>query len=65
MRADDDTSVWKIGLNRALAVTIGVVWALIVSRWWWPTEARRELARGLSELVFPVLFKPHAPDAAS
>lgn len=56
MRADDDTSVWKIGLNRSLAVTIGVVWALIVSRWWWPTEARRELARGLSELVLPMLL---------
>lgn len=48
MRADD-VSVWVIALHRALAVTIGVIWALIVARWWWPSEARRELTRGLSE----------------
>lgn len=48
MRADDH-SVWTIAFHRSIAVTIGVVWALIVARWWWPAEARRELTRGLSE----------------
>lgn len=48
MRAED-VSVWTIALHRAMAVTIGVLWALIVARWWWPSEARRELTRGLSE----------------
>ncbi|KAF8320692.1 hypothetical protein DL93DRAFT_2052449 [Clavulina sp. PMI_390] len=49
MRAQDQ-SVWTIALYRSMAVTLGVVWALVVARWWWPSEARRELTRGLSEL---------------
>lgn len=50
MRADD-ISIWTIAINRSASVTVGVVWALFVSRWWWPSEARRELTKGLSELV--------------
>jgi hypothetical protein len=48
MRAED-VNIWNIAFNRSLAVTVGVVWALFVARWWWPSEARRELSRGLSE----------------
>lgn len=44
-----DVPVIEIALHRAVAVTIGVVWAAIVSRYWWPTEARRELSRALGE----------------
>ncbi|ESK83383.1 hypothetical protein Moror_15634 [Moniliophthora roreri MCA 2997] len=44
-----DLSVVDIAKHRALAVTVGVVWAGIVSRFWWPTEARRELSRALGE----------------
>ena len=50
MRAED-SSVWMIAFHRSVAVTIGVLWALFVARWWWPSEARRELTRGLSEYV--------------
>lgn len=46
-----DVPVFDIAYQRALAVTIGVVWAAIVSRYWWPAEARRELSRALGELV--------------
>lgn len=44
-----DVAVFDIAFQRALAVTIGVVWAAIVSRYWWPAEARRELSRALGE----------------
>lgn len=51
MRATD-SSVWTIAMHRSVAVIVGVLWALFVARWWWPSEARRELTRGLSECVF-------------
>ncbi|KAJ3563310.1 hypothetical protein NP233_g9021 [Leucocoprinus birnbaumii] len=44
-----DVSVSSIAVQRALAVTAGVVWAALVSRFWWPSEARRELSRALGE----------------
>ncbi|KAF8325195.1 Fusaric acid resistance protein-like-domain-containing protein [Cantharellus anzutake] len=50
----EDQAVWQIALYRSCAVTIGVVWALIVSRWWWPSEARRELTNGLSEFCLNI-----------
>ncbi|KAG7098252.1 hypothetical protein E1B28_000214 [Marasmius oreades] len=44
-----DISVIEIAEHRAVAVTVGVIWAWLVSRYWWPTEARRELSRTLGE----------------
>ncbi|KAI0652901.1 Fusaric acid resistance protein-like-domain-containing protein [Cubamyces menziesii] len=44
-----DVAVFDIAFHRAVAVTVGVVWAAIVSRYWWPAEARRELSRALGE----------------
>ena len=51
-----DVSVIDIAMHRATAVAVGVVWAAIVSRWWWPIEARRELGKALGEqvTVFPL-----------
>lgn len=46
-----DISVFDIAYHRAVAVTVGVVWAAVVSRYWWPAEARRELSRALGEYV--------------
>jgi len=46
-----DVSVIDIGLHRAIAVVAGILWAAFVSRFWWPSEARRELSNTLSELV--------------
>lgn len=43
--------MFDIAYERALSVAIGVVWAAIVSRYWWPAEARRELSRALGEYV--------------
>jgi len=46
---EEDEDVIRLALNRSISVTVGVVWAGIVSRYWWPTEARRELSRALGE----------------
>ncbi|KAI0319004.1 Fusaric acid resistance protein-like-domain-containing protein [Amylostereum chailletii] len=44
-----DVSVLDIAYHRFVAVTVGVVWAAFVSRFWWPSEARRELSKALGE----------------
>jgi hypothetical protein len=47
-------SVYDVALHRSIAVTAGVLWALVVSRIWWPSEARRELGVGLSDFLLNV-----------
>lgn len=49
-----DVSVLEIAHHRSAAVIVGVLWALLVSRFWWPSEARRELSKGLGELCLNV-----------
>ncbi|KAI0058126.1 hypothetical protein BV25DRAFT_1811380 [Artomyces pyxidatus] len=49
-----DVSVVNIAFHRSAAVTVGVVWAGFVSRFWWPSEARRELSKGLGEFCLNV-----------
>jgi len=46
---DQDEDIIQLALHRSISVTVGVVWAGIVCRYWWPTEARRELSRALGE----------------
>jgi hypothetical protein len=46
-----DLSVVAVGFHRAIAVTVGILWAALVSRFWWPAEARRELSKSLSEFA--------------
>ncbi|KAL1695057.1 hypothetical protein GGG16DRAFT_86754 [Schizophyllum commune] len=46
---DRHPSVVDVGLHRAMAVTGGVLWAGVISRLWWPSEARRELSHALGE----------------
>ncbi|KAJ7213027.1 Fusaric acid resistance protein-like-domain-containing protein [Mycena pura] len=43
-----------VAVSRALAVTAGVVWAALVSRFWWPAEARKELMKGLGEFCLNI-----------
>jgi hypothetical protein len=45
-----DISPLNVAFHRSVAVTVGVVWAALVSRFWWPSEARRELSKALGEL---------------
>ncbi|KAI0088109.1 Fusaric acid resistance protein-like-domain-containing protein [Irpex rosettiformis] len=49
-----DISVVDIAFHRATAVIVGVVWAAIVSRFWWPIEARRELGKALGEFCLNI-----------
>ncbi|KAF9792510.1 Fusaric acid resistance protein-like-domain-containing protein, partial [Thelephora terrestris] len=51
---DQDEDVIKLALHRSISVTAGVVWAGIVCRYWWPTEARRELSRALGEFCLNI-----------
>ncbi|KAJ2931494.1 hypothetical protein H1R20_g5603, partial [Candolleomyces eurysporus] len=51
---DDDVGVWEIAIDRALAVIVGVLWALIASRIWWPSEARKELTQALGEFCLNI-----------
>ncbi|KAJ1304721.1 hypothetical protein OPQ81_005859 [Rhizoctonia solani] len=51
---DDNISVLTVAQQRATAVTIGVIWAFFVSKYWWPFEARRELGRVLSEFCLNI-----------
>ncbi|EJU04510.1 hypothetical protein DACRYDRAFT_76995 [Dacryopinax primogenitus] len=44
-----DIGVEDIAIKRSLSVIMGVVWAFVVSRWWWPLEARRQLGISLSD----------------
>ncbi|KAJ7673046.1 hypothetical protein DFH06DRAFT_1319261 [Mycena polygramma] len=48
---DKDISPVDVAVRRAIAVTVGVIYAAVVSRFWWPAEARRELSKTLGELV--------------
>ncbi len=45
----NDVAVVDVGVHRAIAVTAGILFAALVSRFWWPAEARRELSKSLSE----------------
>lgn len=73
---NENLSVIDIAIGRSIAVAIGVIWAVIVSRVWWPAEARRELGVALSDfllnigwlynrLVLTYSIQPHAPEPMS
>ncbi|KAJ8586641.1 hypothetical protein M405DRAFT_743289 [Rhizopogon salebrosus TDB-379] len=49
-----DVSVLQIAFHRSAAVIVGVLWAAIVSRFWWPAEARRELSRELGDFCLNI-----------
>ena len=49
---DDDEGginpvIWEIVMHRFLAVVIGTLWGIIVTRWIWPISARNKLREGL------------------
>ncbi|EKM80929.1 hypothetical protein AGABI1DRAFT_56115 [Agaricus bisporus var. burnettii JB137-S8] len=49
-----DISALDIAIHRALAVIVGVLWAAIVSRFWWPSEARKELSKSLGDFCLNI-----------
>ncbi|KZT41476.1 hypothetical protein SISSUDRAFT_981821 [Sistotremastrum suecicum HHB10207 ss-3] len=46
----EDLKIWTIAYHRVAAVILGVIWAFLVSQLWWPSEARKELMKSLSDL---------------
>lgn len=48
-KREQDYPVWQIALFRSTTVILGALWSAVVSRWWWPFTARRELRMGISE----------------
>ncbi|WVQ72128.1 hypothetical protein IAR50_001673 [Cryptococcus sp. DSM 104548] len=51
-----DTFVESVAFRRATSVIVGVLWAAIVSRYWWPFTARRELRVGLSDFCLDLSY---------
>jgi hypothetical protein len=48
--------VEEIAIRRTIDVIVGVLWATVLTHAIWPMEARRELTRGLSDLLFNLGF---------
>ncbi|GAA6057794.1 hypothetical protein JCM3770_001043 [Rhodotorula araucariae] len=48
-RREVDLHAPSVAFHRFIAVTVGVLWGLLINSYIWPFEARRELRRGLSE----------------
>ncbi|KAK4685629.1 hypothetical protein P7C73_g4513, partial [Tremellales sp. Uapishka_1] len=53
---DRDLTTVEIGLRRSTSVIVGVVWAAVVSRYWWPFTARRELRMGLCDFFLDLSY---------
>ncbi|TYJ52309.1 hypothetical protein B9479_007095 [Cryptococcus floricola] len=51
-----DTLVESVAFRRATSVIVGVLWAAVVSRYWWPFTARRELRVGLSDFCLDLSY---------
>ncbi|EPQ26564.1 uncharacterized protein PFL1_05886 [Pseudozyma flocculosa PF-1] len=48
--------VEQIAFQRTVSVLVGVLWATVLNQLVWPFEARRELARGVSDLIFKLAW---------
>ncbi|WVO14425.1 hypothetical protein L204_102058 [Cryptococcus depauperatus] len=55
-RSRGDTTVEVIAFRRATSVIVGLLWAALVSRYWWPFTARRELRMGLSDFCLDLSY---------
>ncbi|KAL7419461.1 hypothetical protein Q5752_006299 [Cryptotrichosporon argae] len=53
---EGDLTPFTIAYRRSTSVILGVVWAAIVSRYWWPYTARRELRIGLSDFCLDLSY---------
>ncbi|BEI80670.1 hypothetical protein CcaverHIS002_0111990 [Cutaneotrichosporon cavernicola] len=49
-------SAVTIALKRTACIVAGVVWAAVVTRWWWPFTARRELRMGLGDFFLDLSY---------
>ncbi|WVQ80167.1 hypothetical protein IAT38_002272 [Cryptococcus sp. DSM 104549] len=53
---EESSTVEMIAFRRSTSVIVGVLWAAIVSRYWWPFTARRELRMGLSDFCLDLSY---------
>lgn len=53
---DTNTEVESIAFHRSVAVAFGVAYGLLISRYIWPYEARRELRHELSRFLLNTAF---------
>ncbi|KAJ7162250.1 Fusaric acid resistance protein-like-domain-containing protein [Mycena filopes] len=49
-----ELSAVDVAVRRTISVAGGVLWAALVSRFWWPAEARRELSKALGEFCLNI-----------
>ncbi|WVQ80164.1 hypothetical protein IAT38_002269 [Cryptococcus sp. DSM 104549] len=55
-RMHGDVTVELIAFERTVSVMVGIIWAGVVSRYWWPFTARRELRMGLSDFCLDLSY---------
>ncbi|SPO24753.1 related to BRE4 - protein involved in endocytosis [Ustilago trichophora] len=51
-----DVEVEQIAYQRTVSVIVGVVWATVLNQLVWPFEARRQLALGVSDVIFKLAW---------
>lgn len=51
-----EIEVEQIAYQRTVSVTVGVVWATLLNQLVWPFEARRQLALGVSDVLFKLAW---------
>ncbi|WVQ72114.1 hypothetical protein IAR50_001659 [Cryptococcus sp. DSM 104548] len=51
-----EVSVELIAFRRSTSVIVGVIWAGLVSRYWWPFTARQEFRMGLSDFCLDLSY---------
>ncbi|PWZ00697.1 hypothetical protein BCV70DRAFT_160354 [Testicularia cyperi] len=51
-----EVEVDQIAIQRTISVVIGVLWATILNQLIWPFEARRQLALGVSDVLFKLAW---------
>ncbi len=51
-----DVEVEQIAYQRTVSVIVGVVWATVLNQLVWPFEARRQLALGVSDVLFKLAW---------
>lgn len=48
--------IWGIAIHRVVAVMVGCIWGIIVTRLIWPISARQKVKDGISSTILPCSF---------
>lgn len=55
-RDTNNIEVWRLALQRCVAILVGVVFGLVATAYIWPYEARVELRKGLSDFLLQLAW---------